>query len=145
MDAIKKKMQTLATDTANAIARTTHFDDEIAKIRDNELAVAAAAQKEIIKIQEKLNVDIQAIKDKYQASIDAITTNVTKLTGEAEATTGEIEVKADELEGKLTVVYANIDDLNDGDVGANDYHDRWDEKLSAEQLRKQFAMVPRVR
>jgi len=89
------------------------IDDEIAKIRDNELAVAAAAQKEIIKIQEKLNVDIQAIKDKYQASIDAITTNVTKLTGEAEATTGEIEVKADELEGKLTVVYANIDDLNE--------------------------------
>ena len=89
------------------------IDDEIAKIRDNELAVAAAAQKEIIKIQEKLNVDIQAIKDKYQSSIDAITTNVTKLTGEAEATTGEIEIKAEELEGKLTVVYANIDDLNE--------------------------------
>ena len=89
------------------------IDDEIAKIRDNELAVAAAAHKEIIKIQEKLNVDIQAIKDKYQASIDAITTNVTKLTGEAEATTGEIEIKAEEIEGKLTVVYANIDDLNE--------------------------------
>tara|TARA_A100001011_G_scaffold368649_1_gene423163 strand:+ start:9150 stop:10862 length:1713 start_codon:yes stop_codon:yes gene_type:complete len=89
------------------------IDDEITKIRDNELAVAAAAQKEIIKIQEKLNVDIQAIKDKYQASIDAITTNVTKLTGEAEATTGEIEIKAEEIEGKLTVVYANIDDLNE--------------------------------
>jgi hypothetical protein len=89
------------------------IDDEIARIRDNELAVASAAQKEILKIQEKLNVDIQAIKDKYQVSIDAITTNVTKLTGEAEATTSEIEVKADELEGKLTVVYANIDDLNE--------------------------------
>ena len=89
------------------------IDDEIAKIRDNELAVASAAQKEIIKIQEKLNADIQAIKDKYQSSIDAITTNVTKLTGEAEDTTADIDAKATELEGKLAVVFANIDDLNE--------------------------------
>ena len=89
------------------------IDDEIAKIRDNELAVASAAQKEIIKIQEKLNADIQAIKDKYQPSIDAITTNVTKLTGEAEDTTADIDAKAKELEGKLSVVFANIDDLNE--------------------------------
>ncbi len=89
------------------------IDDEIRKIRDNELAVASLAQQEILKIQEKLNNDIQAIKDKYQPSIDAITTNVTKLTGEAEATTSEIEDKANEIEGKLVVVYANIDDLNE--------------------------------
>ncbi len=89
------------------------IDDEITKIRDNELAVASAAQKEIIKIQEKLNVDIQAIKDKYQPSIDAITTNVTKLTGQAEDTTADIDAKAIELEGKLAVVFANIDDLNE--------------------------------
>ena len=89
------------------------IDDEIAKIRANELAVASAAQKEIIAIQNKLNEDIAKIKDKYQASIDAITTNVTKLTGEAEATTGEIEVKANELEGKLATAFSNIDDLNE--------------------------------
>ena len=89
------------------------IDDEIAKIRANELAVAAAAQKEIIAIQNKLNEDIAKIKDKYQASIDAITTNVTKLTGEAEATTGEIEIKANELEGKLATAFSNIDDLNE--------------------------------
>lgn len=89
------------------------IDDEIAKIRDNELAVASAAQKEIIKIQEKLNADIQAIKEKYQPSIDAITINVTKLTGEAEDTTADIDAKATELEGKLAVVFANIDDLNE--------------------------------
>ena len=89
------------------------IDDEITKIRDNELAVASAAQKEIIKIQEKLNADIQNIKDKYQPSIDAITSNVTKLTGQAEDTTADIDAKATELEGKLAVVFANIDDLNE--------------------------------
>lgn len=89
------------------------IDDEITKIRDNELAVASSAQKEIVKVQDKLNADIQAIKNKYQASIDAITLNVTNLTGQAEDTTANIDAKATELEGKLAVVFANIDDLNE--------------------------------
>ncbi len=89
------------------------FDKEIQKIRDNEIAVAAAAQKEIIAIQNKLNEDIAKIKDKYQPSIDAISTNISNLTGQAEETTADIEAKEKELEGKLAVAFTSIDELNE--------------------------------
>jgi hypothetical protein len=89
------------------------IDAEISKIRDNELAVASLAQKEILKIQNKLNNDIQVIKDKYQPSIDAIASSVASLTDQANQTTAEIDVKAEELEGKIAVVYTSIDDLNE--------------------------------
>ena len=48
----------------------------------------------------KLNEDIAKIKDKYQPSIDAISTNISNLTGQAEETTADIEAKEKELEGK---------------------------------------------
>ena len=89
------------------------FDKEIDQIRKNEVAVAAAAQKEILSIQEKLNIDIQAIKDKYQPSIDALTTNISNFTSQAEATTGEIDTKVNELESKITSSYTVIDSLNE--------------------------------
>ena len=89
------------------------FDKEIDQIRKNEVAVAASAQKEILAIQNKLNEDIQAIKDKYQPSIDALTTNISNFTSQAEATTGEIDAKVSELEGKIASSYAVIDSLNE--------------------------------
>ncbi len=89
------------------------FDKEIDKIRKNEVAVAASAQKEIIAIQNKLNEDIAKIKEKYQPSIDAISTNISNLTGQAEETTSEIEAKEKDLEGKLAVAFTSIDELNE--------------------------------
>ena len=89
------------------------FDKEIDKIRKNEVAVAASAQKEIITIQNKLNEDIAKIKEKYQPSIDAISTNISNLTGQAEETTSDIEAKEKELEGKLAVAFTSIDELNE--------------------------------
>lgn len=89
------------------------FDKEIDQIRKNEVAVAAAAQKEILSIQEKLNIDIQAIKDKYQPSIDALTTNISNFTSQAEATTGEIDTKINEIESKIASSYTIIDSLNE--------------------------------
>ena len=89
------------------------FDKEIDQIRKNEVAVAASAQKEILSIQEKLNTDIQSIKDKYQPSIDALTTNISNFTSQAEATTGEIDTKANDLESKIALSYTTIDGLNE--------------------------------
>jgi hypothetical protein len=89
------------------------FDKEIDKVRKNEVAVANLAQKEIIAIQNKLNEDIAKIKEKYQPSIDAISTNISNLTGQAEETTADIEAKENELEGKLAVAFNSIDKLNE--------------------------------
>jgi hypothetical protein len=89
------------------------IDDEIRKIRDNELAVASKAQAEILKIQNKLNDDIREIKDNYQPSIDALTSSVSGLTSQANETTAEISIKAEELEGKLQIAYTNINELNE--------------------------------
>ena len=89
------------------------FDKEIDQIRKNEVAVAAAAQKEILAIQNKLNDDIQLIKDKYQPSIDALTTNISNFTSQAEATTSEIDAKVEDLENKIANTFTTIDSLNE--------------------------------
>lgn len=89
------------------------FDKEIDQIRKNEVAVAAAAQKEILAIQNKLNDDIQSIKDKYQPSIDALTTNISNFTSQAEATTSEIDAKVEDLENKIANTFTTIDSLNE--------------------------------
>ena len=59
------------------------FDKEIDQVRKNEVAVAASAQREIIAIQNKLNEDIQKIKDKYAGQIESLTTKITEFTSEA--------------------------------------------------------------
>ena len=64
MDAIKKKMQTLATDTANAIARTTHFDDEIAKTS----AIADNYEEQVRTIQKKM----QALEGQFDACTETL-------------------------------------------------------------------------
>ena len=89
------------------------IDDEIRKIRDNELAVASKAQAEILKIQNKLNNDIASIKANYQASINAITSSVATLTGEANLTTSSIKAKAIDLETQIATTYSNMDGLNE--------------------------------
>ena len=89
------------------------FDKEIDQVRKNEVAVAAAAQKEIIDIQNKLNEDILKIKDKYSGQIESLTTKITEFTSEASEKTGDIEAKIKELETKIQGSYKLVDGYNE--------------------------------
>jgi len=89
------------------------FDKEIDQVRKNEVAVAAAAQKEIIAIQNKLNEDILKIKDKYAGQIESLTTKITEFTSEASEKTGDIEAKIKELETKIQGSYKLVDGYNE--------------------------------
>ncbi len=89
------------------------FDKEIDQVRKNEVAVAASAQREIIAIQNKLNEDIQKIKDKYAGQIESLTTKITEFTSEASEKTGDIEAKIKELETKIQGSYKLVDGYNE--------------------------------
>ncbi len=89
------------------------FDKEIDQVRKNEVAVAASAQREIIAIQNKLNEDIQKIKDKYAGQIESLTTKITEFTSEASEKTGDIEAKIKELEAKIQGSYKLVDGYNE--------------------------------
>tara|TARA_B100000989_G_C19520116_1_gene463736 strand:- start:23 stop:1591 length:1569 start_codon:yes stop_codon:yes gene_type:complete len=91
----------------------SRFDKEIDQIRKNEVAVAASAQREIIAIQNKLNEDIQKIKDKYAGQIESLTTKITEFTSEASEKTGDIEAKIKELEIKIQSSYKLVDGYNE--------------------------------
>jgi len=89
------------------------FDKEIDQIRQNEVAVAASAQKEIIRIQTQLNEDITKIKEKYQSQIDVLTSNIAQLTGEASDKTEDIDGKVEKLETQIQSSFVVIDGLNE--------------------------------
>ena len=89
------------------------FDKEIDQVRKNEVAVASSAQREIIAIQNKLNEDIQKIKDKYAGQIESLTTKITEFTSEASEKTGDIEAKIKELETKIQGSYKLVDGYNE--------------------------------
>ena len=89
------------------------FDKEIDQVRKNEVAVAASAQREIITIQNKLNEDIQKIKEKYAGQIESLTTKITEFTSEASEKTGDIEAKIKELETKIQGSYKLVDGYNE--------------------------------
>lgn len=89
------------------------FDKEIDQVRKNEVAVAAAAQKEIIAIQNKLNIDIQVIKDKYASQISKINEKINELSAQANSKTEDIDGKIKLIEDKLVVSYAEVDTLTE--------------------------------
>jgi hypothetical protein len=89
------------------------FDKEIDQVRKNEVAVAAAAQKEIIAIQNKLNEDIQKIKDKYASQIAKINEKINELSAQANSKTEDIDSKIKLIEDKLVVSYAEVDTLTE--------------------------------
>ncbi len=89
------------------------FDKEIDQVRNNEVAVAASAQKEIISIQKKLNADIQVIKDKYSSQVTTINEKINELSAQANLKTGDIDVKIKQIEDKLVVSYGEVDSLTE--------------------------------
>ena len=93
------------------------FDKEIDQVRKNEVAVAAAAQKEILAIQDKLNSDIQAIKDKYANQINKINQKINELSAQANLKTEDIDGKIKLIEDKLVISYNEVDTLTEEKFG----------------------------
>ena len=69
------------------------LDEAIAKATANELAVASAAQKIIVEIQNKLKQDLAGVDAKYAEQIKSIETIIQDYKSQANTKTGDIEGK----------------------------------------------------
>ena len=74
------------------------LDEAIEQAKSNELAVASAAQKLIVEIQNQLKEDLVKIDDNYKNQIQDINETITSLRAEANNKTGDIDTKINELE-----------------------------------------------
>jgi len=74
------------------------LDTAIAEAKANELAVASAAQRIIVEIQNKLQEDLTKVDEKYSSQIEDINATITGLRSEANVKTENIDVRIDELE-----------------------------------------------
>ena len=74
------------------------LDEAIAKATANELAVASAAQKIIVEIQDQLKIDLAGVDTKYADQIADINATITSLRSEANVKTENIDTKIIELE-----------------------------------------------
>lgn len=85
------------------------LDEAIEQAKSNELAVASAAQKLIVKIQDQLKDDLVNIDDNYKNQIQDINETITSLRAEANNKTGDIDTKINELE---TLIEAEQEKMN---------------------------------
>jgi len=74
------------------------LDEAIAKATANELAVASAAQKIIVEIQDQLKINLAGVDTKYADQIADINATITSLRSEANVKTENIDTKIIELE-----------------------------------------------
>jgi len=74
------------------------LDTAIAEAKANELAVASAAQRIIVEIQNKLQENLTKVDEKYSSQIEDINATITGLRSEANVKTENIDVRIDELE-----------------------------------------------
>jgi len=74
------------------------LDEAIAEAKANELAVASAAQRIIVEIQNKLQENLTKVDEKYASQIEDINATITGLRSEANVKTENIDVRIDELE-----------------------------------------------
>ena len=74
------------------------LDTAIAEAKANELAVASAAQRIIVEIQNKLQENLTKVDEKYASQIEDINATITGLRSEANVKTENIDVRIDELE-----------------------------------------------
>jgi len=77
------------------------LDEAIADAKSNELAVASAAQKEILKIQELLESKLSAIDAKYVNQIKDIETRIQNLRNQANDKTDDIDAKITQIENQI--------------------------------------------
>jgi len=92
------------------------LDEAIAKATANELAVASAAQKIIVEIQNKLKEDLAGVDAKYAEQIISIETIIQDYKSQANTKTGDIEGKIIALENQIETEQDKIDTVNEDKI-----------------------------
>jgi len=92
------------------------LDEAIAKATANELAVASAAQKIIVEIQNKLKEDLAGVDAKYAEQIISIETIIQDYKNQANTKTGDIEGKIIALENQIETEQDKIDTVNEDKI-----------------------------
>ena len=89
------------------------LDEAIAKATANELAVASAAQRIIVEIQNKLKEDLAKVDSKYADQIKNIESIIQDYKNQANTKTGDIEGKIIALENQIEAEQDKIDPNED--------------------------------
>jgi len=92
------------------------LDEAIAKATANELAVASAAQKIIVEIQNKLKEDLAGVDAKYASQITSIEEIIQDYKNQANTKTGDIEGKIIALENQIEAEQDKIDQVNEDKI-----------------------------
>ena len=92
------------------------LDEAIAKATANELAVASAAQKIIVQIQNKLKEDLASVDAKYASQIASIEEIIQDYKNQANTKTGDIESKIIALENQIEAEQDKIDQVNEDKI-----------------------------
>ena len=92
------------------------LDEAIAKATANELAVASAAQKIIVQIQNKLKEDLAGVDAKYAEQIKNIESIIQDYKNQANTKTGDIEGKIIALENQIEAEQDKIDQVNEDKI-----------------------------
>ena len=92
------------------------LDEAIAKATANELAVASAAQKIIVEIQNKLKEDLASVDAKYAEQIASIEEIIQDYKNQANTKTGDIEGKIIALEDQIEAEQDKIDQVNEDKI-----------------------------
>ena len=92
------------------------LDEAIAKATANELAVASAAQRIIVEIQNKLKEDLAKVDTKYADQIASIEKIIQDYKNQANTKTGDIEGKIIALEDQIEAEQDKIDQVNEDKI-----------------------------
>ena len=92
------------------------LDTAIAEAKANELAVASAAQRLIVEIQNKLQEDLAKVDQKYASQIEDINATITGLRSEANVKTENIDVRIDELEIMIENEQESLNQVNEDKI-----------------------------
>ena len=92
------------------------LDEAIAKATANELAVASAAQRIIVEIQNKLKEDLAKVDSKYADQIKNIESIIQDYKNQANTKTGDIEGKIIALENQIEAEQDRIDEVNEDKI-----------------------------
>ncbi len=92
------------------------LDEAIAEAKANELAVASAAQRIIVEIQNKLQENLAKIDEKYAPQIENINATINGLRSEANVKTDNIDTRIDELEIFIEEEQDSLNQVNEDKI-----------------------------
>ena len=100
-----------------SLGGTKAYEEAVTKAKNNELSVASRAQKEILAINEQLDIDLKAVDSKYAKDIEDINKRIQDLRNQANNKTQDIEGRITELEGFIETEQKVIDDVREEKFG----------------------------